>query len=78
MITKYNSPPDGGTQEEASTDSTADKFPSLLGWICMIGCRWGLHNYSYNRTRCGGVILTEKCCMNCGIQNIEDPVPVTD
>ncbi len=50
----------------------------LLGWIGVIMCRWGFHNYAYDRTRYGGVILTEKCCMKCGTRNIESPAPTAN
>lgn len=61
-----------------STDRPPGDSDSLLGWMGTIGCRLGLHNYTYDRTQYGGVILTEKYCMKCGTLNIARPVPTAD
>lgn len=78
MPTDHDSPPNGGAQDQTSTDRPPGDPSSLLGWIGTIGCRWGFHNYSYDRTRYGSVILTEKSCMKCGTRDIENPVPTAD
>lgn len=78
MVAEHDSPPDGGTQDQISTDRSPGDPASLLEWIGILGCRWGIHKYSYDRTRYGGVMLTEKCCMKCGTRSIENPVPAAD
>lgn len=78
MTTERGSPPDDSTPDRVSTDCPPDDSTSLLERIGMLGCRCGIHSYSYDRTRCGGVMLTEKRCMKCGRRNIKNPVPATD
>lgn len=78
VATEDEPSPDGGSQNQMSTDHPSSDPPSLLGWIGKVGCQWGFHNYSYDRTQYGSVILTEKRCMKCGTRNIENPVPTAE